>query len=37
MELEMLEPSLFLGADTGAPARFARAVAALAAPSRRAA
>ena len=37
MELEMLEPSLFLGADAGAPARFARAVAALAAPSRRAA
>lgn len=37
MELEMLEPSLFLEADPGAPERFARAVAARVAPTRRAA
>jgi hypothetical protein len=27
MELELVEPSLFLGLDPGAPARFARAIA----------
>ena len=37
MELEMLEPSLFLSEDAAAPARFARAVAAVVRPSRRAA
>jgi glutathione synthase/RimK-type ligase-like ATP-grasp enzyme len=37
MELEMLEPSLFLGADPGAAARFARAIAALVSAGRRAA
>ena len=37
MELEMLEPSLFLEGDAAAPARFARAIAERAASSRRAA
>ena len=37
MELEMLEPSLFLDADAGAPARFARAVAGITTKGRRAA
>jgi hypothetical protein len=37
MELEMLEPSLFLAEDSTAAARFARAVAAIVSPSRRAA
>jgi glutathione synthase/RimK-type ligase-like ATP-grasp enzyme len=37
MELEMLEPSLFLDADAEAPARFARAIADIVTASRRAA